>query len=508
MRHLFLYILITALTTSAGAQQLIKANNVQLVSTPGIQLVTAGGITFTGTTSFQHNGRLTILSNPADGNADWLDSTAVGAIATTADGHVLFNGTSAVQQVYGPTRFDSISINGAGINLQQSNEVRKWLGLTNGLAYLQNSTDSIYVSNGSANAVFYNTDSINTTSWVHGKLSRKANSNAAYFFPVGKIKNLQSLYAPVRMEKTNSNDVTYSIQYFPDQPVDRLSTNASIHHISELEYWTITSHNFSALPDADAYVSLSWRTYSQVGPTPAIRDSLIVAHYYFDGSNLLWQPELNFTLPNIVNGDVNFGFVRTNKTVADFSMHHQNFTLGTRTFANALPVHISSLYAKADGCAIDVIFSAETLNGFSAYAIEWLNNNRWIPVAHFSGTQSTPGIFQTKHHFPANGINLYRIKLIGIDGKIHYSQVVSAKPQCFENMIKVYPVPFTGQFTVSGLSGKNQLQLVSSNGQTIYTGTTDKQIQEIAVQNLPAGAYLLIITGSNGNRKSFKLIKQ
>src|SRR5258707_338529 len=64
-----------------------------------------------------------------------------------------------------------------------------------------------------------------TKSWVDGRLSRIANLTAtippptpyanSYFFPVGKT---DSLYAPVKFAKINTNITTWTAEYFDGLP--------------------------------------------------------------------------------------------------------------------------------------------------------------------------------------------------------------------------------------------------------------------------------------------------
>jgi hypothetical protein len=506
-------LLFLLLALESSAQQLARGRNVQLVSQPNTQLVVRGGITFTGTTNFNHRGTLTLFSNPIAGNSDWLDSTS-GVFAASSIGHVLFRGGSSLQQVYGPTTFDSVTIQNIGVNLRQSNEVRRWLGLINGLVYFTNVNDSIYVSNPAIASINFNGDPTTTSSWVHGKLSRRLNQVAPteYEFPIGKIKDGDSLYAPVRLIKDNTVPATWSAQYFPEIPFDRNNINVLLHHISAMEYWTITSHNFPVLADNYARLSLSWRTYSVVSPIAAVRDSLTVAHYYDDAGGIRWNPEPALNLPALNNtavGNVNWGWLSTNTSIGDFTMPHLRFTLGTRSINNPLPVEFLKWnVVKVNNKSLCTweIFDDRDVN---AYVVE-----RSADGVTFSqiGTVSSAKVPDTKtYNFtdntPLTGWNYYRVKAVGLN----YSKYTTIKALYYgaNGDWLLFPNPATDHINVFLPSNVQfaTLRLYDVNGRLISQRTMTGNAIVINVASLPGGPYYLEFTnGAEREVKSF--IKQ
>lgn len=497
------------LQQAAVAQQTAQARNVQLVVQPNTQIVLKGGISFTGTTTLLHKGKMVLNAAPAAGTADWLDSTS-GVLSTASTGHVLFSNTVNLQQVYGPTRFDSISVQGKGINLRQSNEVRQALILNNGLLYFSNQQDSIYISNAATDAVVYNTDSLTTTSWVHGKLSRNMNnSSAAYFFPIGKLLAGDSLYAPVRLNKQNTASAIFSAQYFPAQPFDRNNKNPVIDHISSVEYWEITSHNYVASVDDDAVLSLSWRDYSLVNPLAIIRDSLLVAHYYFDGVSFQWQPEFNAALPNIVNGTVNFGYVKTNKVIGNFDLPARRFTIGTRSPQNLLPLELLEWnvikqdqqafcsWLVTDDRDVDYYFIERSTDGIHFVQAGMVVSRKQNGNTSYSFTD----------HAPSRGRNYYRLKATG-NGLSNYSVIRSVyfgEQQSWQ----LYPNPAHDIINVryqSGLTATVQLRITDATGKMVLQRNENSSLIQLDIRSLPGSLYYLEIIQS-GSREVKSFIK-
>lgn len=493
MRTLVAIFFFIAIAAPVAAQQLAAARNVQLVSQPGTRLVLKGGISFTGSTSFNHKGSISLYSNPVSGTAHWLDSTA-GVMPLTSNGQVLFRSSSALQQVYGPTRFDSLTIEGSGILLRQSNEVRQQLRLENGLVYFSGISDSIHVSNPSLAAVVYNTDSLATSSWVHGKLSRSTNSTAgAYFFPVGKLLAGDSLYAPVRIEKQNTAAATYTVHYIPAVPFDRTNKNPVIDHISSQEYWEITSHNFASSGDDDATLSLSWRDYSMVSPAAIIRDSLLVAHYYFDGAFFQWQPEFNPALPNLVNGNVNFGYIKTNKVVGDFSIPHLRFTIGTRSPQNLLPLTLLEWNATRQNNTAVCSWTVSDDREVETYQVQRSTDGiHFYPLGSVS-SRRLPGIssYSFTDNAPVPGRNFYRLKAAG-NGQTNYT---AARLLLFDAAQdwQIYPNPATTwiQVRLPQSAMASTLRITDAAGKRVAEKTVTGFQVQLNISTLANGIYYL-----------------
>ena len=510
MKGCIFFLICVMLALQLRAQNLVRAGNVQLVTQPNTQLVIKGGIRFTGNTGFTNKGGVTIYANPLSGNADWTDSTATGAMNSASTGKVSFKGSSTLQQVYGPTRFDTLEVQNTGINLRQSNEVRQRLTLSSGLVYFTNTADSLYVSNPAVNSVSYNTDSLGTSSWVNGKLSRRMNAaGSVYFFPVGKMLGTDSLYAPVKFEKTTSGAVTFSVQYFPQTPSNRNNKNPLIDHISSLEYWEITSHNTVAATDDDVVMSLSWRDYSNVNAAAIIRDSLLIAHYYFDGAVTQWQPELNTALPNDVNGNINFGYIRSNKVIGDFIMPHLYFTIGTRSPQNLLPVNFLSFNAVKQGQTAICSWSIADDREVDEYIVERSGEGSlFIAIGRVTAQRTgalTTYYFTDQH--PLNGRNYYRIKAVNNLTR-RYTDTRSLNFDNTQNWV-LFPNPATDKIRLllPGTNSTVKLLLMDASGRLISEYTTSSSGIEINITALPQGLYYLrYINGSFSDNKSF--IKQ
>jgi hypothetical protein len=374
-KHIITTLLLLAFTGNIGAQQLVRASgNVQIVTTAGTKtVIDGGGITFLGTSLWKGtDDSIYLVKTTATPTEGWLDSTAGGAMDATSTGTVFFRGTNR-QSFYGPTRFYNMTVrNAVGDTLLSSCEVRNNLRLDTGFVFTETGygNDSLLVSNTAVNAI--TSTSNYTESWVNGRLSRTGNvvgTPAAnfYLFPIGKT---DSLYAPIKLAKVNATTATWTAEYTYATPFDR--TNVffpPIDHISEVEYWEVTSNNQFSTND-DAKISLSWRGRSYVSATAAIRDSLVVAQY-INNLGFRWEVPGSWSFPgNSVGADSLFGYVTSFAPTNNYEYTERRFTLGTFSRYNALPVKLLYFTAIADGNRVRLNWEAANEQEVFKYEIQ------------------------------------------------------------------------------------------------------------------------------------------
>jgi Secretion system C-terminal sorting domain len=519
-------LLVFAVTCTVHAQQLVRATNVEIVTTPGTKLVltggggTGGGITFLGTTNWKSNGdSIYLYKTTAGGPEGWLDSTTAGVLDPTSTGSVFFNG-SFRQSFYGNTKFYNLFIrNTAGDTLLSSCEVRNNLHLDTGFVFTETGygNDSLLVSNPAINAI--TSTSSYAESWVNGRLSRTGNvigsatPNPAvfYLFPIGKT---DSLYAPIKLAKTNATTATWTAEYTPAEPFNRNNRfNPPVDHISSLEYWEITSNNqFST--DDDAMISLSWRGYSAVSANAAVRDSLLVAQY-------INRPPFVWDAPNgwatgrapIASGpDSLFGYVTSNSPTNNYNFDERRFTLGTFSQYNALPVKLIYFTAIADGNRVRLNWEAANEQETVKYEIEKsLNATSFTRIGTVLSRQLSQSAYVDFDNNPASGWNYYRLKIFDKTGNFTYSPVRPVKFAKGQEEVNIFPVPATDILNVllpSSYVNNATLLLYGIDGKFISTLKPSVNNVKVNVKPLAGGTYVIRIIKANGDTESYQFIKQ
>lgn len=504
------------------AQQIVRANgNVQIVTTAGTKtVIDGGGITFLGTSKWVGTAdSLYIIRASATGVEGWLDSTAAGAMDAPSTGHVFYRGSNR-QSFYGPfTRFYDFTIrNTGGDTLLSSCEVRNILHLDTGRIYTRSGygNDSLLVSNPAIAAITSNTATPYSRSWVSGRLSRTGNvigsatPNPAiyYLFPIGKT---DTLYAPIKLAKVNTNAATWTAEYWYAAPFDRTNIfYPPVDHISDVEYWEVSSNNqFST--DDDAMISLSWRGRSQVSASAAVRDSLLVAQY-INRPPFVWDVPGLWATGRAIGPDSLSGFVTSNSPTNNYNFAERRFTLGTFSRFNALPVKLLYFTAIADGSKVRLNWEVANEQETVKYEIEKsLNATSFTKIGTVLARQLTQSAYVDYDNAPAMGWNYYRLKIFDKTGNFTYSPVRPVKFEKGLEQVRIFPVPATDVLNVmlpSSYVNNATLLLYSIDGKFISNLKPSVNSVKMNVKPLPGGTYVLKIMKANGETETYTFIKQ
>lgn len=476
----------------AGAQQVVRVAGAQMTLQPGAKLVIKGGISFSGPAAVNHQGTISLCSHPISGGAHWLDSTS-GGVITGGNGLVELNGTlPPLQIISGKTVFPGLLLNNRGTELHQSTVVSGQLNLESGLVYFLNATDTLTVTNTATGSIASGNNF--ATSWVNGRLTRRTATTGIYHFPVGKLVG-DSLYAPVQIQKINNNSAAYTISYLPQTPPDNLNfLNPPIDHISSLEYWSIESDAPAGSANDDCSLSLSWRSFSQVNSSPLTRDSLLVAHYV-NNAGFRWEPEFNTGLPNIVSGSPAFGYVTTNQPVSNFTSTHSNFTLGTSSPFNVLPVKLLNWNVWLENSRVIQHWEVENDRDVVKYEIE--KSASGLAFHTLAGQPASRSIGRSAYRSidprPNPGWNYYRLKIYDSRGRNAYTEVrkILLPPA---GTMALRPNPVNNQLTLTlpapPQSG-DRIRILNATGQQVMELPAMQQQVQISVSRLGAGNYVV-----------------
>lgn len=506
---LLITISFSLLICAGYAQQIAHAKDVQLVSTPGTKIVSQGSIKFTGTTNWKDSGTTYILTNPVSNLSHWVDSTATGVLDANSQGTVIFNNYINNQQLIGPTTFYNLKIAGSGITMYQSNQVKNTLALDTGLVYFNNAADSIYVTSPITSAI--SSSSAYAKSWVHGKLSRQANVTGPpeYLFPVGKINGTDSLYAPVKIEKFNTANATYTAAYFPATPFDNLNIlNPPLDHISQVEYWEVYSN--AGTPNADAKLSLSWRGYSRVSSNPFIRDSLLIAQYIFNPAGR-WEATGGGYQAAVSGADSLSGWVKHNTQGASYTYAERRFTLGTYSKWNSLPLQLLYWTAVADGNKVRLNWNVEQEQDVVKYDVEKsLNGTNFYHLLSTTSLQKAAWLYTEYDYNPVIGWNYYRLKITDKANKVTYAGIRKVKFEKGLQIVSVFPNPAVDYVNIimpSSYAGNVRLQLFAVDGKFMNELKPTTPTVRLNVQPLAAGTYYIKLI--NGEEiKTYPFVKQ
>ena len=118
-----------------------------------------------------------------------------------------------------------------------------------------------------------------------------------------------------------------------------------------------------------------------------------------------------------------------------------------------------------------------------------------------SGNSSEQKDYVFIDQWPLQGINIYRLRMVDMDGYFTYSKIVTVLMDAPQNTLSVFPNPAGRELTVHIFAtGLLQLKLADLNGRILK-----EEIRQLSgnsstildISNLPKGVYVLILQNSN-----------
>ena len=336
------------------------------------------------------------------------------------------------------------------------------------------------------------------SSFVSGPLTKELATTGAQWLPTGNINGAVINFAPVQLEKFNSNPTTYTAEYIPTAYSDLTVDAGHLQRVSRVEHWLISAS--TAGVDAQSKLTLSWRPSSQVGDgNPAhdaeALDSLCLARYFDDGSGLKWRIEgyINPTNPGFVKtGTVNYGTIASN-IYQGFS---SPFTLGGKSPFNILPLTLLDFSAGLQQNAVVLNWVTKEEKGVDRYEAERSANglqfNKLASVNALNSLDQQQ--YGTRDYSPNAGWNYYRLKIFDRIGKTSYSGIVKVWVGKSTRVL-VYPNPAVNELKInlSPTGSIYQISIVNSNGQVVHQQSTKEGMLAINIASLAKGTYFVKI---------------
>lgn len=360
--------------------------------------------------------------------------------------------------------------------------------------------------------VYGETNVGNASSFVSGPMSIETNTTDSLTFPVGRKSGLGTVYAPVKLKPGNAVAKTYTVEYFSWIHSDAANIDATLDHVSQVEYWDITS-SAGTVPNIEAKVSLSWRPTSLIGTgnpvdsATAMQD-LVVSHYFNDGFTTRWNmdggPGPTFTVRP--NATLSYGYITTDMATGTFSP----FTFGTKSGINFLPLTLVNFGGTARGNQVDLQWITKEEQRVIRYEVEKsLDGVRFSKIATVAAANNTN--LQQYAALDANapdGWNYYRLKVFDNQQHSYYTATVKvwvgSKPR-----IEVYPNPAKDFLKfILPVSSKCEIRIVNTSGQVVKRVNNAQGQFTVDVQSLDQGMYFIYILQTDRQAIVQRFVKQ
>ncbi len=167
------------------------------------------------------------------------------------------------------------------------------------------------------------------------------------------------------------------------------------------------------------------------------------------------------------------------------------------TRPSLVPVRLVSFTANETGGYVKLNWNVEAELNLDRYEVERSKDG----VSFSSITTVSPG--RTSYDFTdnINGIDAenfyYRIKMIDIDGKISYSNILAVQTK--SKSITISPNPAADYISINATIKNGRVSITNASGITVLTTNTNNTVTVIDISMLPAGVYFVRYNDGSSN---------
>lgn len=241
------------------------------------------------------------------------------------------------------------------------------------------------------------------------------------------------------------------------------------------------------------------RTVTATSSVPiSAGDGTIISITVFgvDQTNANPQTNANFQNPAPIAGD---------------ATGNNSILTSANVVAGPQPVLLSSFSAQKEAQTALLSWStAEEVNSDRFEVEHSLNGKNWRMIGRVAarGNSNDKQWYSFTDVNPANGSNLYRLRMVDRDGTFDYSRVKSLE---FDIDIEtaLYPNPVAERLLLKtdDLKKISRVELYNSMGVAVIQADA-VPANGLDVKNLPTGLYVVRVTRTNGSTDTFKVLKQ
>lgn len=504
MKKNILFCLTLLAGTGAFAQDVLKVQNGAAITVQaGAQITVLGNVTLDNGSRLFNSGTVTLKQYGSAGTSNLTDNTIT--TYSYGSGNFALNSTGT-HTLYSNNNFGRIDVNAGGVTLNSDITSGKWY-LQAGSVTTGGNT-AIVLGNTALALEAAPTNTNFANSWINGNLRRYINpsANDSYQFAVGNSG--RHIAAMENMTATPLAGVQYIDADFTAKPgtdAGLVVTEGSAQYISVNPggVWHFVPNN---APTAGKF-NLKLFTNGFTG----IQDNLFAILQRPDQSS----NAADWTVPagSSVNPSGGAG-----RLVADgYALRKDVSVLGQfgigQTSSSALPVTLTNFSAKRLSqlnVLLDWQTQIETNN--KGFSVERRTENETVfTSAGFINSKAVNGNsavvldYSFTDHNDYAGISYYRLKQTDLDDKSYYSLIKAVNGLNGSAVtVMLWPNPSKGQFSVKidGNPGNKEIMITNLQG-AIVKRITITGNQQVNINGLAAGAYVITIPDAMGVNKNF-----
>lgn len=189
-------------------------------------------------------------------------------------------------------------------------------------------------------------------------------------------------------------------------------------------------------------------------------------------------------------------------------------TAGGGFIIGVLPVKLRSFSLQVKDDLVILNWSLFPGSGEDQYTIQKAINTSWLDLKTFSfpgGASSSEAFFSYTDISPAEGKNLYRLKLVNHEGQILYSNVLAADIGKNARTLSLYPNPVRNEAVLNWNKtvGAGTILVLNGAGVKVFEKQIENpsNVMNIDFSPLKNGLYYLVLTTTDGAAKKISFVK-
>jgi type IX secretion system substrate protein len=282
-------------------------------------------------------------------------------------------------------------------------------------------------------------------------------------------------------------------------PFSTTSRGSGLTSVSSVEYWDIDGAG-------STNVTLTWNSGSGVDTLTgnALLNLTIVG---WDGSKWVSIPSA-VDATSVLGGSstLTAGSITTSAGITPDT--YNAYALAST--GAVLPLTLLSFTAIKESGAVQLNWVTTNEVNFSRFEIQYStpDQGNWSAIGTVpSKTASTTNnAYSFIHTNPVKGINLYRLKMIDLDGKYTYSTVCQVSFDGSNGTV-IYPNPASDYINIQtdNTGAIRMAKLYDWNGKTVLSIGQLSNDSRIDIKTIPPGIYILMIFYQDGTKESHKV---
>ncbi|MCE7040412.1 DUF4347 domain-containing protein [Dyadobacter sp. CY312] len=226
-----------------------------------------------------------------------------------------------------------------------------------------------------------------------------------------------------------------------------------------------------------------------------------------------YTPVLNDEFTVIDAGSISGSFTTVNlppvaPRVWNTTYNNVTGTLILKVVLDPLPVTLIRFGAEKHEGQILLSWQTTSETNSSHFKIERSDKNlKWVETGDVAavGESSMLQNYTYTDTQPLSGENLYRLKMVDVDGSFAYSKIVSVH---FESKrLSAYPNPVSEKLFIKDGPTVNSVKLYNVNGILVFSAASFPE-KGLDVRPLASGMYIVNITDQSGKVETLKFVKE